>query len=551
MKKLFISLFLLLPIHSFAQILQERIIQLVSNDVQDDFEQAIQQITPSFQRLSPVCPDLNIYLYNWYELDSLSTIKAIDQSPFVVVSQSNKKAKYRYPNDPLFTQQWSLFNKGDLNGGFDADIDILEVWQTTTGGLTNSGDTIVVAVLDSGINLDHPDLQGNIWTNKHEIPNNGLDDDDNGYIDDYYGWNFKRQNNDITNGGLGGFHGTPVAGIIGAKGNNSIGIAGINWQVKLMNLVINIREEAAILAAYDYVLQMRKRYNETDGKEGAFIVVTNASWGIDFGKAADSPIWCEMYNLLGEQGILSVGATSNDYINVDVDGDLPTSCDSKYLITVTNTTRHDAFAFSGYGKKHIDLSAPGSRTLTLSNEGGYSQFNGTSAAAPHVAGAIALLYAAPIEALGTAIKSGPQSVAMKIKASILNGVDRLESLQNITLTGGRLNLHNSLKKLYQIYYTPENTQFYPFIASIYPNPTTGSFNIRFNIDEQDALIKNGDTFQIHIYNSQWKLMYNKSYTPIDDGIHEQPIDVDWPAGIYYVRIRLGDYLQGEKFVVIK
>jgi len=180
-----------------------------------------------------------------------------------------------------------------------------------------------------------------------------------------------------------------------------------------MNIVAN-QTVADVIAAYDYVLTMRKRYNESNGERGAFVVATNASLGINNGKPSDHPLWCAMYNALGEAGVLSVGATANRTVDVDVRGDLPTTCTSNFLISVTNTNRQDELDGAAYGKKHIDLSAPGSGAFTLNNYGDYSQFGGTSAAAPHVAGAIALLYSAPALAFMDAVHQNPSATALLV-----------------------------------------------------------------------------------------------------------------------------------------
>ena len=120
-------------------------------------------------------------------------------------------------NDPNYYLQWQFLQSNPLL--FDNDLDIEDAWQYTTDGFTNRGDTIVIAVIDEGIKVDHEDLINSIWHNRNEIPNNKIDDDKNGYIDDYLGWNSNEHNDNINNSGIGHWHGTPVAGIIGAMGN--------------------------------------------------------------------------------------------------------------------------------------------------------------------------------------------------------------------------------------------------------------------------------------------------------------------------------------------
>jgi hypothetical protein len=154
---------------------------------------------------------------------------------------------------------------------------------------------------------------------------------------------------DDDNVGNGG-HGINVAGMVGATGNNGVGVVGVNWNVKLMTVTYgNINDEANVIEAYTYPLTMRQLYQQSGGAQGAFVVATNSSWGINNGDPADAPLWCAFYDTLGTYGILSAGATANAQINVDVDGDLPTACSSDYLLSVTATNSDDVRTFSGYG----------------------------------------------------------------------------------------------------------------------------------------------------------------------------------------------------------
>lgn len=355
----------------------------------------------------------------------------------IIKAQKNHLINYRRkPNDSLYNRQWQYFNMDD--GGIDIDIE--RAWEYTTGGVTSAGDTIVVAVIDLGVNYNHPDLKDNMWINRAEIPDNGVDDDNNGYVDDYLGWSTRLQNDQID---ARTSHGTEVSGIIGAKGNNEIGVSGINWDVKVM-FIEGGGDEAAAIAAYSYPYIMRKRYNETNGEEGAFVVSTNASWGTDYGKAEDAPIWCSFYDSLGVQGILNCGATANANVNVDVDGDLPTACSSDYLIGVTNLNNADTKATAGYGIRSIDLGAYGSGTYNIKpNE--YGSFGGTSGATPHVAGTVALLYSMDCPLLSDMSKSDPGMAALAVKDFILNGTAPNATLANITTTGGKLNVGNAIE----------------------------------------------------------------------------------------------------------
>ncbi len=393
-----------------------------------------------------VSPPLQVWSYrfdhtqvNEYEfLNAMRRDEAVQMAQFIhfVTMRST------IPDDPQFDSQWQYINTGQNGGTVGADIDMDLAWDLTTGGLTAQGDTIVVCALDDGIDVDHEDFEDNRWINHAEIPGNGIDDDNNGYVDDYLGWNSEAENDDINGGG----HGTPVAGIMGAKGNNTIGVAGVSWNVKVMVIKNNFNtDEAAVLSAYSYPLVQRMRYNATDGAEGAFVVATNASWGIDLGDPADAPLWCAFYDTLGVHGIVSCGATINGNVDVDIEGDLPTACPSDYLISVTNMNRNDEKVNgAGYGATTIDLGAFGAQTWTTSNNNGYGPFGGTSGATPHVTGTVGLLYSADCPGFISLAKADPSAAAKLAKQYILDGVDPNPTLDTITVTGGRLNVFNSL-----------------------------------------------------------------------------------------------------------
>ncbi len=422
----------------------ELIIQLEKTATIETWTGKYSSISLKAQRL--LSRRLNIWLMEFdpKAVSSESALNMVRYDEAVIAVQFNHYVTLRsiLPNDPRFSEQWGLHNTGQSGGTPDADIDAPEAWDLTTGGATAQGDEIVIAVIDGGADLNHQDL--NFWKNIHEIPGNGIDDDNNGYIDDYDGWNAYNHTGNIPSSS----HGTHVSGIAGAKGNNGLGVSGVNWNVKIMPIAGSSGTESIVVEAYGYALELRARYNETNGEYGAFVVVTNSSFGVDYGNPANFPIWCSMYDAMGAEGILSCAATINAHVNVDIVGDVPTGCPSDYLISVTNTTRTDQKnSNAGYGEISIDLGAPGTSILSTLPNNQYGNSSGTSMASPHVAGVVALMFAHANSQLIQEYKNDPAAVALLFKQWLLAGVDPIPALQGITVTGGRLNAHGALQSI--------------------------------------------------------------------------------------------------------
>ncbi len=438
----------------------------------------------------------------------------------VVYAQFNHLYETRStkPNDAHYNRQW------DMNR-----IAAPEVWNLTSGGTTMNGDTIVVAVLDGSFDDEHEDLLPNLWHNKAEIPNDGIDNDGNGYVDDCTGWNFKHSTDDHRMlSGTGLNHGTGVAGIIGAKGNNGIGVTGVSWNVKLMLLSV-VGTDSQIASAYFYALDQRKLYNQTNGQKGALVVATSISMGRSYATSEQFPLWCEMFDLMGEQGILSAAATANEGYDVDIFGDIPTSCSSDYLLTVTNTNDTDTRELNAaWGRESIDLSAPGSTCFTTRGNNEYGNFNGTSAATPHVAGAVALLYSMPCQKLADEAMTQPAQTALRVKDFILNGVDILRDLETSTVSGGRLNINNSLKEMR--YYCGGTTG--DLKVQIFPNPVNHNEDISITYETPDF-----EYYTIKIYNTLGQLIKSKTILPPDFADKQTTISTqDLSAGIYFLSI---------------
>ncbi len=378
---------------------------------------------------------LNIWLFGITDSkeprdDKMRRLAANADVRLIQNNHANIVLREAIPDDPYYEFQWA-----------PAIMSLPQAWEDfSTGGVTATGDTIVVAVIDGGMDWTHEDL--NCWENRHEIPNNLIDDDGNGYIDDYRGWNAYNHN-----GYVGSHtHGTHVSGIVGAIGNNGTGVCGVNWNVIVMPIAGSSSDESIVVEAYSYALEMRARYNETNGEEGAFIVATNSSFGVDYGNPDDYPIWCSMYDEMGAVGILSCGAGPNLNVNVDVVGDVPSTCPGDYLIGITNTTSADEkYNSAGYGVNNIDIGAPGTTIYSTVPNNGYGNMTGTSMATPQVSGTIALMYAALTEEMMQACKTDPANFCLAIKYHLLNGADHLPSLDGLVASGRRLNAYGAIE----------------------------------------------------------------------------------------------------------
>ncbi len=369
------------------------------------------------------------------------------QMPGVVAVQPN----YVYtvadttPNDALYAQQY-----GPLK------IQAPLAWDTTTGSAA-----VVVAVIDTGIRYTHEDLAANIWRNPGEIPANGIDDDGNGYVDDVYG--IDTANNDTDPLDDYG-HGTHVAGIIGAVGNNGVGVAGVSWTVRLMALKMfdfaGNGTSATAIAAFDYVIMMKRR--------GVNVRVTNNSYGGAPEAPAYDPALRAAFDAAGQADILNACAAGNGNSNNDASAFYPASYDLPSIISVAASDSGDARAgFSNYGATTVDLAAPGVSILSTinSSNSSYGNLSGTSMSSPMVAGAAALL----------AAHDGTMS-ALAIKAALMNSVDVLPQWTGIVVTNGRLNVARALQTVPACAYsaTPTSALFTESGGNASVSVTTGA-----------------------------------------------------------------------------
>lgn len=341
-------------------------------------------------------------------------------------------------NDPYFSEMWALRNTGQTGGTAGADIDVLEAWDLTTGS-----SSVIVAVIDSGIDCSHPDLLDNIWTNPGEIAGNGIDDDDNGYIDDVHGYDFFEGDGNPQDAAG---HGTHCAGTIAACGNNNTGVTGVNWQCKLMACRFLDDSGAGSVAdaveAIDYAVS-----------NGAKIL--NNSWGwTGFPSATLNAAIVNAKN----HGVLFVAAAGNNGSDNDVTWHYPSNYEISNVIAVAATNHNDELAyFSNYGSETVHLGAPGVSILSTLPGNSYGFYSGTSMAAPHVSGVAALIWA-----------YYPDMSLRDLKSQIVGTGDLTASLQGNTIYGRRLNAYNAListPEPIQDYFTEQFSCSYPFDLS--------------------------------------------------------------------------------------
>lgn len=391
------------------------------------------------KKIEALIPELGIYAIELPTKNTRAASLNLRSLPGVVYAQQDHKVTERStPNDKNFGQQWD-FLLDNSNFGIDA----VSAWSNLgTGGLDVAGHEIVVAVVDGGVDVKHPDLAQNIWVNKGEIPNNKVDDDGNGYVDDVNGWNAYNDTGAVASSS----HGTHVAGTIGASGNNGINGVGVNWNVKIMVINGSSGTTSTVLKAYGYVMKQKQLWLQSGGTQGANVVSTNSSFGVDYGDctSAEYASWNDIYNQMGTFGILNAIATANLDIDVDKEGDVPTGCSAESIIAVTNTQkngkRHNSAA---YGLTAIDIAAPGTAIYSTLPNNSWGPNTGTSMATPHVAGAVAYLHSVASSKFNGMYLQSPEQAAMDLKKIMLQNVTPNAELKGKTVSAGVLNINKA------------------------------------------------------------------------------------------------------------
>jgi len=503
------------PLADNGLIAGEILLKLKPQIVAVDFEESFGR-NYALRHVRQLGHRLNIHLYNFdANANGQALLDQLRKHPMVESAQFNYSVNSRNdPNDPNFSEQWGLERIGAP-----------QVWDVTTGGLSARGDTIVLAILDSGFDVNHEDLRDNVWFNRFEIPNNGIDDDGNGYTDDVMGWNFITDSAVITSDA----HGTSVAGIAGARGNNGVGISGMNWNIKLMLLPTD--NVGQVIEAYEYIIEQRDLFNSTNGQKGAFVVATNASFGREAEFCSAQPVWGPLYDEMGQVGVLTGAGTANRAWDVDMVGDMPTTCPSNFIITTLNTADNDRrYQGSAFGKVSIDLGTPGDGSFSIKPNGEYGIFGGNSASAPHLSGAIALLYSLPCEGLAEDALLRPAETALFIRQALLQSVDPIASLANETVTGGRLNVFRAMEHIQE---SCGNTTGDLAIVNLFPNPVSLDLKLEYESPDFEAL-------DIRVFNALGQLVFSDRFFPARFGAKQYVIDVrSWATGTYFATINRG------------
>ncbi len=359
------------------------------------------------------------------DLTVREAVREYESSPDVAYAEPNFRLQpAAAPNDPGYRDLWGLNNTGQTGGTVDADVDAPEVWDTTTG----SADT-VVAVIDEGMDVGHPDLRDNVWTNSGEIPGNQIDDDNNGYVDDRNGYDFA--NNDATVydpdpvTGAGDEHRTHVAGPLAAVGNNGGGLTGVNWDAQVASLKFLGANGGLTSDAVEAI-----NYSVAEGMD-----ISNNSWG-GGGRSQALQDAITRADNAGQIFVAAAGNGGSDGVGDDNDAtpNYPSGYAVPNVVAVAATDDADRLAsFSNFGANTVDLAAPGVDILSTLPGNKYGRYSGTSMATPHVAGVAAL------------IKSRqPGLDDAQVKNQLLRYVDPKPGLQGKVATGGRLNALRSV-----------------------------------------------------------------------------------------------------------
>ncbi|MCP4174495.1 MAG: S8 family serine peptidase, partial [Fuerstiella sp.] len=404
----------------------------------------------------------------------------IQNSPFVAYAEPNYiYAAASISNDPYYTDGdlWGMYGDdspsaigpGGTTNQFGVHAE--NVWNQGTVGSSD----IFVGIIDTGVQVTHPDLVDNIWVNPFD-PVDGVDNDGNGYVDDIHGWDFVNNDNSVYDGTFDD-HGTHVAGTIGGTGGNASGVVGVNWDVTMIPMKFlgqNGGTTADAVKALDYLTDLKIRH-------GLNIVASNNSWG----GGGYSQSLADAIIRSAKQETLFIAAAGNSTTNNDNANSYPSNYDTTIGTSTETAASYDAVlavasitssgsisGFSSYGATTVDIGAPGSGIWSSVPNNTYDSFSGTSMAAPHVAGAAALF--ASTQTAGIP--------ALSIKDALLDSATATASLSGKTLTGGRLNVYEAI-----IAANPPGLQVGVYdIAADLPEGNSGSTPFTFEVRLDEA-----------------------------------------------------------------
>jgi hypothetical protein len=456
--------------------------------------------------------------------DKLSSkaMQILSGEPSVVFSEPNyiyhaldiPRGAVGLPNDPDFAKQWGMYNSGQADstgqiGVVGDDINIVPLWQN---GMTGKKD-VTVAIIDTGLQWDHPDLAANLYTNPAEIAGNNKDDDSNGFVDDIHGWNFAANSNTSSddNG-----HGTHCAGVIGGVGNNGTGVTGINWNVSMMPVKFLDASGGGSLEgavnAINYARMMKVR------------VMSNSWGGGGFSQAMFDAIKAAQ-----DQGILFVAAAGND--GTTNDGDTPTypsSYELQNVVSVAAVDNKGAIAdFSNFGPKHVHVAAPGVNVYSTFMGSSYETLSGTSMATPHVSGISALL-----------ISEHPEWTAGEIKDRLIKTSTPASALRRKVMSKGVVNAWNAMNGI-----IPPN-----------PDPDESLWVSKDNIVESEHPYKENtdQTWKVSVPGAKYIRVH---FTQIEVEDQWDKLTIETPAGDVVDRFTgattdyISEYIKGDTLIV--